>query len=708
MVLLICKQIYISTKTYTSYTAYLILRTYSTRYLLQMSIVMGFDVKGTNSKVVALGAKKGKYAIGKFGDVARGSKSYKEMKTLSGVNKQACMNNICRELNTVLVQPMLNEVVGMYSSLFEQMSQEIKRLNIELSGAEVDSPKNEAQERYTGDLKILHEHVEKVHKLDRQLERCNAMVATQSDKIFGSSDDDLEIDISGSSEMIDTLKTFKEHGKSIALNIENAKHLLYKQASNGMYDKSIKSGAGTNDRAPFPKGIAQMKKKEFVVKVKQYMESRPDQFSFVLPEARRSMDDLNKRTGVHFEPGTWDEQEERMRGEFKQQNERLFKAFELYSTPQELTASQSQYTYGLSGLMKSKGKCEKGDGLRILHYWLSTLSRVSTARIEEIETELQCLPVLFGTGGVKQIQEAVVKAEELLERGEEMECVVQYKTVLQIYQVLTQKNPLFVRMHDEYLRATVVAERRNSITDLRALMGDIKEVCDKICGGAADITKSVKVNLGMNVFSVTPASENRGNVYNLKNEETQKVSEVEKSQKRKFEDRGSSQQQQQRKWNVDGVQTGLACRFDKCQEKAFHHKKERGGHVHESGMCFEHFVESVREGKKENPQGVPLKGGKKMILKRGEDMKWSFKIMAVKEKERSEIQDMLAWSEAGNTADERIFSTFVRNKREREDKLSSMYVECEGTFDIADLEEEIKSERKGNGGHTFPVMSNMA
>ena len=129
----------------------------------------------------------------------------------------------------------------MYSSLFEQMSQEIKRLNIELSGAEVDSPKNEAQERHTGDLKTLHEHVEKVHKLDRQLERCNAMVATQSDKIFGSSDDDLEIDISGSSEMIDTLKTFKEHGKSIALNIENAKHLLYKQASNGMYDKLSQS-----------------------------------------------------------------------------------------------------------------------------------------------------------------------------------------------------------------------------------------------------------------------------------------------------------------------------------------------------------------------------------------------------------------------------------------------------------------------------------
>jgi hypothetical protein len=81
------------------------------------------------------------------------------------------------------------------------------------------------------------------------------MVATQSEKIFGSSDGDLEIGLSGSSEMIETLKTFKEHGKSIALNIENAKHLLYKQASNGMHDKSIKSGAGTNDRAPFPKEL---------------------------------------------------------------------------------------------------------------------------------------------------------------------------------------------------------------------------------------------------------------------------------------------------------------------------------------------------------------------------------------------------------------------------------------------------------------------
>jgi hypothetical protein len=43
---------------------------------------------------------------------------------------------------------------------------------------------------------------------------------------------------------------------------------------------------------------------------------------------------------------------------------------------------------------------------------------------------LQCLPMKFGTGGVQQIREAVSEAEDFLERGGEMECVVQYKAVL--------------------------------------------------------------------------------------------------------------------------------------------------------------------------------------------------------------------------------------------------------------------------------------
>ena len=684
---------------------------------------MGYNVKATNDKVKALTSKKGKFSIKKFAEIARASPSYSEMKTLGSVNKQTMMFNICREMNEKMLNPMLQEVVSMYATLFEGMSQEIKRLNNELSGTEEMAPKNEAEDRYIYDREILHEHVEKIDRFEKQLKKCEKMARVQNEKIFGSfgesSDDDdgesktAEFD----SKEIETLKTIKEHGKSIEIQMDNTKHSLYKQASNGLYSKASKNG--TSEKAPFPKGAAQMKKKEFIAKVKQYLEYRPEQFSYILPEARRSMDDYSRRTGVHFDPGTWDEQEEKMRDEFRQQNDRLYKMFEINLTQKEFTAAQSQYTFGLSGLVKTKGKCEKGDGLRVLHYFLSTLSKVSTQKIEEVETDLQCLPVMFGTGGVKQIQEAVAAAEELLERGEEMECVVQYKTVLRICQVLTKKNPLFVRLHEEYLRASVVAERRNSISDLRSLMGDIKEVCEKICG-AGDETRSVKVNLGMKVFSVSELGARETKDSHMK----EGPINVEKDTKRKWVGGerqqygwdGQKQQNEKKQLSVNLAQESPVCRHDRCNEKAFRHKKERGGHVHESRMCFEHFVHGVRDGKKEKPEGVPLKGGKKMVLKRGEGLKWTFKILSVKAEEEDEgpIQKMLKMERDGGGEEERVFSTFVRDHSIVQQSLRKMIAESEGGFDLADLEGsryekqegEIESY-EGGGGEQYPVMSNV-
>jgi hypothetical protein len=132
-----------------------------------------------------------------------------------------------------------------------------------------------------------------------------------------------------------------------------------------------------------------MKKKEFIAKVKQHMVHRPDQFSHILPEARRAMDDRSRRTGVHYDPGSWDEQDEKIRAEFKQQNDRLYKMFEITLHSKELTQAKAQCAFGLSGLRKTKGKCEEGDSLRILRFCLSTLLKVSTAEIEAFETDLQ-------------------------------------------------------------------------------------------------------------------------------------------------------------------------------------------------------------------------------------------------------------------------------------------------------------------------------
>ena len=679
---------------------------------------MGFDIAMKREQVLSMGEKKGKYSSAKFLTFVRENKAHKEMRTMHGVNKQQIMQAICRDVNKELVKPMLKEVVSMYAEHVTELTQEIKRLNNEISGSDESAPKNEAEERYTSDIIQLTEHAAKVEKLDLLLKKCEKMAEKQNEKIFGSFEDIDDDDESSAfdSDAMATLKTIKDHGKSIEKQIEDAKHVLYTQASNGLHNKSIKSG--TNDKAPaFPKGIADMKKKELIARLKLYLEFRPDNFAYILPEARRSMDDLNRKNGVHFDPGTWDEQDEKMREEFKKQNDRLFKMFELNLPQKSFTAAQAQYTFGLSGLVKTKGKCERGDGLRVLHYFLSTLSKVTTAEIDEVETDLQCLPMKFGVGGVKQIMQAVIEAEELLERGDEMECVVQYKTVTQICQVLTKKNPLFVRLHQEYLKAPVMAERRNSIADLRRLMGDIKEVCEQICGGAGDDTRTVKVNMTLRKFDcecVSSDSENRKRNFEQAKNYEQTASKDKQSydqsvEKRKWGGSGTefvdyqanvAQKEEKKRvqFGVNAMQDSPECKGDKCSAKAFRHKKERGGQVHESGMCFDCFVEAVRDGKKEKPDGVKLKGGKKMIMKRGEDMKWNFKILSIQmeENDGGPIQKMLKRNRAEEGGEEeRIFHTFIQNQGVVRKSTRNMVIESEGTFDLADLEEGSDQEKEG-------------
>ena len=676
---------------------------------------MGYDVKATMEKVKALSKKDGKFSTKKFAEFARASASYGSLKVATGVNKKTIMFNICRDLNENMVKPLAEEIVSLHTELIEELSQEIKRLNNVISGSEETAPMNEAEERYESDIKTLEIHIKKIGKLEEQLDRCKRLSAVQNEKLFGSStaedDDEDELDM----KQMELLEKLEKHGKSIEKQVDDAKHVLFAQASNGLYNKSIKTG--TADKAPFPKVTPSMKKKEYIAKVKQFMEYRPEQFSHLLPEARRAMDDLNKRTGVHYDPISWDELGAgSMQEEFKQQNDRLYKLFELHLAQKDFTAAQAQYTYGLSGLNKTNGKCEKGDGLRILHYFLSTLSKVSTGKIQEVETDLQCLPMKFGAGGVNQIRHAVAEAEELLELGDEMECMVQYKTVLQICQVLTRKNPLFIRLHEQYLKATVVAERSNSIADLRKLMGDIKEVCDKISGGGGDETRNVKVNMGMRSFHVYAEEAGRSNSRMSSSEVDsqtvvgdQKYERINSIEKRKWEggnaygNGGGGQKQNTNKkaeWGGNRNQEGQTCRKDKCMEKAFHHKKERGGHVHESKLCFECFVDAVRDGKKEKPEGVHLKDGKKMVLKRGEDLRWNFKILAVKMVENHEgpIQKFLKHGRAEDMGEEEmVFHTFMQRNQEDTSHEELVVVE-EGKFDLREL---------GDGEETgFPIMSN--
>ena len=119
---------------------------------------MGFDIATKKYQVLSLGEKKGKYSSAKILNFVRETKSYKEMRTMAGVNKQQMMHNICRDMSEHLVKPMLKEVVSMYAEHVTELSQEIKRLNNEISGSDESAPKNEAEERYNSDIIQLTEH----------------------------------------------------------------------------------------------------------------------------------------------------------------------------------------------------------------------------------------------------------------------------------------------------------------------------------------------------------------------------------------------------------------------------------------------------------------------------------------------------------------------------------------------------------------------
>jgi hypothetical protein len=539
---------------------------------------MGSDGKVIESKVEALTGKKGKYGVKALTKCAMDHASYATLKTIAGVNKKACMQNICREMATSMVKPLAVEIQDLYKQRIVDMEEEIKKLNNELTGTEEFAPRNEAEERYKIAIESLESYALKQAKYKRQQEKCEKRIAQQSEKVFSTKSDDE--DDSGDEdtatlkiekEDMEMLKALKEHGKSVKAKAEDAKNAFYEQVSNGSFSADTKS----QDKTVFPRGISNLKKKEFAMKVTQYIECRPELFAFIMAEAKRSMEDRSRKTGVHYNPSSWDEMDENVREKFKQQNGKLFKCFELNLTSSEFTAAKAQYSYGLSGLEKTIGKCDEGNGLRILHYFLSHLSKVSTASIEEVETDLQCLPILFGLGGVNKIKEAVAAAEQLLEKGEDMDCTVQYKTVLQICQVLCKKNPLFVSVHEKYLRPNVVAERRNSIADLRMLMGDVKEVCEKISGGTGDDTKSVKVNLtmrGITVNNILNEWEGGGQPNQRKtnsNESRGAVQYRDPEIKRKREAEGGRGNTSTNPAHAMSAQAPPECRHAKCQERAF-------------------------------------------------------------------------------------------------------------------------------------------
>ena len=133
---------------------------------------MGSDGKVIEAKAEALVGKKGKYGSKAVVKCAVEHASYTTLQTLAGVNKKKCIENICRETGASIVKPLVVEIQELYNQKINDMAEEIKKLNNELTGTEESAPRNEAEERYKLSLEYLESYALQQAKLKKQQARC--------------------------------------------------------------------------------------------------------------------------------------------------------------------------------------------------------------------------------------------------------------------------------------------------------------------------------------------------------------------------------------------------------------------------------------------------------------------------------------------------------------------------------------------------------
>jgi hypothetical protein len=247
--------------------------------------------------------------------------------------------------------------------------------------------------------------------------------------------------------------------------------------------------------------------------------------------------------------------------------------------------------------------------------------KVDCEHIEGIEADLMDCPSLFGTGDPN---DAVEKVNVLLDEAERIDAQVGYRVVLRICDVLSKRHQLFGNLHTEKLKPSAVTERRNARPEMFILMNDVTKILINIGENAQHWkVNNVDIRIGIKTYHCEVIQDRRHEPRREQHrgmaEMEQQVNQVERQQgndnggKRKAEDGGKP-----------------TCVYDGCTRPAFSHKRERGGHLHGSKMCFDHFLLGVEDSKLSKPVGIPIKGGKTMIAKRGEDKSWEYKIFNIR------------------------------------------------------------------------------
>ena len=556
---------------------------------------------------------------------------YKEMKVAHPTVKQNLVSAIMRWFRNDVSTKMATKIAEKYSDTIKDMQEQVTELNKMMTGSDSIAPKHEELVKYNQSLELTLETLKTCRSLERKITAIDKMVNKKTMEMFeGLDEDDDEADdaeVKLNTEVAAEVKTLKDAKKTMAAEQVKVTKAHHAKISNGLYSADDK---GTVGKQFMPNCKVGTNSTTYISKMLYFVESQPQKFGWCLHEVRRILKDFNQRKGTHYQGKEADEVDEALREKYIVSNTALYKEFEISCSVQDFQAAHRTYTYGTNGGSKSHPwPCAEGNGLRILHFFVTRLVKVDCDHIESIEGNLMECPTLFGMG---QPEEAVQKVQTILDEAERVDAQVGHRVVLRICDALAKRHPLFASLHSEKIKPSALTERRNARPELIRLMDEISTILLNI-GDDRQHWKANQVNveLGINVYNThlvkTEAVRNEGRGM-------REVNQVENKQAHNT----SNQSNNKRPYEAG---TGKpVCQFHDCTRPAFSHKKEHGGNLHGSKMCFDHFLLGVEDSKKSKPVGIPVKGGKTMIAKRGEDKKWAYKIFNIRLKIHDQVEQM--------------------------------------------------------------------
>ena len=644
---------------------------------------------------------------------------YNDLTVGGTTSKNSFAKATARWFTRQVMAPLIVKVGSKYADKIRQLANKVTELNKELTGSDVLSPKDAESVRYDQTLELIMLTLKKHRKVGRSIRRVDTLIDEKSTALFGIDSDDSDYEEAEgdfNTSLAKEVQTLKDTRQALLKEQTKTTKGFYTKVSGAMYDADEK--ATNSQKLVMPSGKVGASGKLYIAKMLYFCESQPQKFGWCLHEIRRTLKDYNQRKGTYYCGVDNSEVDEKLRERFTTSNTALYKEFQVHVPAADFAAAHRTYNYGTNGGSSSDPwPCAEGNGLRILHFFVTRLIKIDCEHVENIEADLLSCPTLFGMGDP---QAAVEKDEQPFGRSR-VDAQVGYRVVLRICDVLSKRHPLFASLHAKKLQPSAITERRNARPEMFRLMTDMSTILINI-GENTTHWKSnqVQVDVGIKAYNCF--------VVGAGSQPTQRDQIVSNVEAGVHQVQNADNKRKAAPPANNGGDNPI-CRFKDCTRTAFRHKKERGGEVHGSKMCFNHFLLGVEDSKRQKPVGVPIKGGKTMISKRDDDKKWQYKVFnvqmnnevtrlrqetflkAIAKEDAEELLQQLHTEFEKGSSSTTIYNTNTNDEVGNEVKWDMFTEDSAGVFELPATEDviqifDIKRQKLGSHFHTNSLYQN--